>query len=302
MTKITADIQYLDFYSKIAYLLNDKGEIIGSFVNSQPEYISVENQDRRVQNHKNGFDVVWDNLGEICAIKRYTKPKNNDNKPALKQLYPCLIGLAAGILITLLCCISHYSNKLDTNQDDNLAKISDLEQKNANLNQAILKLNQEILSKDSIINGLKMNPEEKHKNSILEAACYYKSKLQAMTCDRSIVAITKTWWDSLSKSDKEIARTKCKFDLVLPSYEEFFNIRHPEDFRHLFKISGVNYFSKEQQELLKTIERYPKGKDYRLLVRKMTESKTSFQTLQYYIEEMEARNNDKSLEDDELIF
>ena len=70
LIKISQDRFEIDLNAATCYLLDDSGKILCTLVNGKSAYESGDNEDRRVQNSRNGFAVTWASDGLSCSVSR----------------------------------------------------------------------------------------------------------------------------------------------------------------------------------------------------------------------------------------
>ncbi len=120
LDKLSSLVEDKELQAETAYLLDDQGEIVCTLLKDKEIYESTNNQDRRVQNTKNGFNVVWVHDGKICIVF-YHQKKEGRRYFFILSIVSAIIGCFIGWIIT--CSTLNLSS-------DTIANIEELQNNN----------------------------------------------------------------------------------------------------------------------------------------------------------------------------
>lgn len=242
--KLSSFVEARELQTETAYLLDDKGEILCTLLKDRDLYESGNNQDRRIQNSKNGFNIVWLYDGKGCCVYQMHKIKRR-----VFLVKPLFVGSVIALLCGLLLVFFLKEGVALSSLQNNLKKIESLEFDNKclilqkdSLEKCIIKLNTAIAPYKELLRT----------DSINKDIMSQKEKLQSMSCDVKTVDIVRAWWHSLSENDKKIVLSAYNFDYALHVYSQFFNVRNKSDLYFLSEKSK-SVLSARQRNLLMRI-------------------------------------------------
>ena len=259
LLRISSLVHYVDLVAQTAYLLDDKGEILCILLKDRNEYESKNNQDRRIVNKKNGFNMIWEDDGNSCFVY-------NENYSSSKSSTLSLIGrlarlLIPAMLIGLLFGYFIWHDEDSSNTTENLLIIESLEEANRSITSQKDSLENVVIELSTQLEPYKLELEI-HKDSVRKDCSIRKEELQSMECDATTVSAVRTWWYNLTLDDKKIAKQVYDFDLALTTYSQVFNAEDMYDM-HMMSKRGQDIFSPRQMRLLNRIPKYNMRKSFR---------------------------------------
>lgn len=249
LDRLSSLVEDKELQAETAYLLNDKGEILCTILRDKEIYESKNNQDRRVQNAKNGFNIVWVHSGDGCCVYK-EQEKGDSNFSIWKIGVGCILLFILGIILGAM----FGGTKISRSQDD-INKINNLEIKCESLNAYIDSLTETIndyKEKEEKLKVLeaKKREEESQINMRIRAEKETKiqiEKLHSKNCTISTVEAVENW---LKKQDYFVDK-KNYYDLreYIRAYKMFFDASSISDLKILHdKYSKC--FSNEQNRII----------------------------------------------------
>ena len=246
LDRLSSLVEDKELQAETAYLLDDKGEILCTLLRDKDIYESRNNQDRRILNAKNGFNIVWVHDGDGCCV--FKGNKSSDKLINIRHLVACcIVSLLLGLLLG--CVFDRDTEPLHSPNDvctmDSLVSVNkSLNVQKDSLEQCIVNLNEMMAPYRETI----------YIDSIRKVAVSQKRELQSMECNIVTVDKVRSWWNSLSERDKTYAMKTYNFNDALRIYNQIFNARNVHDLHYLFyKDSDV--LSNRQREVLRRIRK-----------------------------------------------
>lgn len=248
LNKIPSYVYYKDLKSDIAYLVNDQREILCTILKDKDAYESKNNQDRRIVNKKNGFNIIWEQDGSCCSIHNENSKTGNRSfffhKPVWRNWAILLVSVFfIGVLI------GYFIKGIDKQESTiiiNAAEIDSLKIKNQKLHLMIDSLQDAITNLEKTFAPYR---GELKKDSLRSEAVRMKKELQSMSCNSNTVNRVRNWWQSLDLQEKDIVKEKYDFESALRIYSQFFNARNRHDIKILWKNEDV--FSPSQRRIMR---------------------------------------------------
>lgn len=250
LNKVPSYVYYEDLKSDIAYLVNDQGEILCTILKDKDAYESKINQDRRIFNKKNGFNIIWEQDGSCCSIHNENSKTGNKSFFFGKSVWRNLAILLVSVFF-VGALIGYFIGGTDEQESTiiiNATEIDFLKTKNQKLHLMIDSLQDAITNLEKTFAPYR---DEFKKDSLRSEVTRMKKELQSMSCNSNTVNWVRNWWQSLDLQEKDIAKEKYDFESALRTYNQFFNARNRHDIIILWKNEDV--FSSSQRRIIREL-------------------------------------------------
>lgn len=253
LRRIASEVAYENLDSDIAYLLNDRGDILCTILKDKEEYESSTNQDRRILNTKNGFYIAWEPNGNCCSI--YNQRASHGGGSWLSRIWQGKVALlAASMVIGLLIgyLIGGNSGHFEKHAELKASMVDSPPEK--------------VKGKEE---GLKPGIESAGSLDTLEIhsqATRYSHRLKSLSCTSATVNKVSSWYWGLTDEDRKIANKVYPFYRGLPLFRTFFKSNTMDEMSKLLRYRSC--FGVEQYEVIKGLCRSSasfqelKGRDF----------------------------------------
>lgn len=262
LIRIPSSVFHENVQASTAYLIDAKGNILCTILQNRLDYESNQNQDRRIRNKENGFELVWAKDGNCCCVYYNNINRQSVNFSVGKIIIFLLVGMLLGGVISSWIWYAGFQAKSvgdafmsqSVQEKNQKLIIKNLIIQRDSLSSVIVSKNQQLLYlRDSlsliIEKQRKLNKEEFHVDSIRKVASAKRHLLQSMACDAYRVSEVRVWWKELEQKEKEIVSPIYNFDVALTVYNQFFNCRDEHDLLALYA-KGQTVFSPTQLRVI----------------------------------------------------
>lgn len=233
IARITSDLYQINLNVNTIFVVDDNGAFLCSLLKNREEYESINNQDRRIHNLRNGFIITWNNDATECYVY-----KENKRKTFLIRYIRIVAIFIIALTLGLLMGFSIWEDS---------RHIAELEYSNETFKTTNEKLKREVAYLNQKIEPYS---EQIHLDSVKSISYEMKKKLHSLDCDIHTVSNVREWWQSLSSAEQSTALEIYDFNIALTQYNQFFNSRNLFDLYFLAR-NKVNVFSKEQSRILR---------------------------------------------------
>ena len=246
LDRLSSLVEDRELHAETAYLLDDQGEILCTLLRDKDIYESKNNQDRRVQNTKNGFNIVWVHGGDGCCVYKEQVKYN-----PVSSWWKLIVGFVLALLIGIL--LGSLFGGMNRSQDD-IDRIASLEKENESLITNNDTLKRIIVTYEEKERQLKALEEKKHEEESLarmrrRAEMEAKDQIEnlhSINCTISTVESVEIW---LNKQDGLINKKYYDLHEYVRAYRMFFRASSISDLKKLHD-GYSRYFSNEQNRII----------------------------------------------------
>lgn len=113
LVRIPEVIYQVNLRADTVYLIDEKGEIVCVILKDNEEYDDQKNLDRRLVNHKNGFEITWVDNGEKCEIrcmnnKRKVSEQNSSSGIKVWKSRKTLMTILTVVVFVVIACFFYF--------------------------------------------------------------------------------------------------------------------------------------------------------------------------------------------------
>ena len=248
LDRLSSLVEDRELHAETAYLLDDQGEILCTLLRDKDIYESKNNQDRRVQNAKNGFNIVWVHGGDGCCVYKEQikyKPESSRRKFIVGFVSALLIGILLGSL---------FGGKKISRSEDDIDRIASLEKENESLKTNSDSLKRIIVifeEKEQQLKAYEEKKREEESKKMMRQRAEMEAKkqiekLHSINCTISTVESVEIW---LNKQDGFINKKYYDLHEYVRAYRMFFRASSISDLKILHD-GYSRYFSNEQNRII----------------------------------------------------